>query len=204
MGFKSKIQYENPLDLLFYKIGDIISPIFYALNLTANHLTIIGLLLGLLSLYYLYVNNLLLFGILWMLSFFFDCIDGGYARKYKMVSEYGDMLDTVSDYIKIILLIFVVYKKYNFKEILNNKKGHVLIIVLLLINGYFQVGCLEAMNPTSIKNSKYILSHSNANKCLFKNKKYIDIFLRLGKYFGNGVLAAFIVVYAYYFKDFRL
>ena len=114
------------------------------------------------------------------------------------------MLDTVSDYIKIILLIFVVFKKYNFKKILNKKKEHLLIIVLLLINGYFQVGCLEAMNPTSIKNSKYILSHSNTNKCLFKNKKNIDIFLRLGKYFGNGVLAVFIVFYAYYFKDFRL
>ena len=62
MSFKSKSKYENPLDILFYKIGDVISPIFYALNLTANHLTIVGLLLGLISLYYLYINNLKLFG----------------------------------------------------------------------------------------------------------------------------------------------
>lgn len=204
MSFKSKSKYENPLDILFYKIGDVISPIFYALNLTANHLTIIGLLLGLISLYYLYINNLKLFGLLWVLSFFFDCIDGGYARKYKMVSEYGDMLDTVSDYIKIILLIFVIYKKYNLKQILYKKKEHVLIIILLLINGYFQVGCLEAINPTSIKNSKYTLSHSNANKCLFNNKKHIEMFLKIGRYFGNGVLAVLIVVYLYYFRDFRL
>ena len=71
MSFKSKLQYENPLDLLFYKIGDVISPIFYALNLTANHLTIIGLLLGLLSVVLVYgivknfhlVENFKAFGI---------------------------------------------------------------------------------------------------------------------------------------------
>ena len=36
-----------------------------------------------------------------ILSCFFDNLDGHHARKYKLVSKFGDMLDHIGDIVKI-------------------------------------------------------------------------------------------------------
>lgn len=47
-----------------------------------------------------------------------DCVDGEYARKYKMITKFGDNYDHISDFITNTILLFIIYKysdnKYNF------------------------------------------------------------------------------------------
>ena len=61
--------------------------------------------------YNIYKNKYIIGTILWFLSYYFDCADGKMARKFKMISKFGDIYDHTSDIIKHLLLFYVLYKK---------------------------------------------------------------------------------------------
>ena len=42
-------------------------------------------------------NNYILACIYYFISYFFDVLDGIYAREYNMVSEFGDYYDHIKD-----------------------------------------------------------------------------------------------------------
>lgn len=47
-----------------------------------------------------------------------DCVDGEYARKYKMISKFGDQYDHISDLVSHVIIFYILFKysdsKYNF------------------------------------------------------------------------------------------
>ena len=88
---------DNPIDNFILKIVDPLCPLFKALHFTPNGITTISLVFGLLSAYLLYKGHPYLFGITFFISYFFDCMDGYYARKYNMVTRFGDIYDHVKD-----------------------------------------------------------------------------------------------------------
>jgi phosphatidylglycerophosphate synthase len=47
---------------------------------------------------------------MWLVGYYFDCLDGYVARKYKMASKWGSMYDHVSDTIFNLLLILAIWK----------------------------------------------------------------------------------------------
>ena len=115
MNRKLRIKYENPIDNMIYKIVEILDHIFYKLNFTPNIITTLSLLFGLLSAYYFYYNNYLCIP-LYLFSYILDFSDGFFARKYNMITIFGDYYDHISDLIKFIITFYILYHKIKKKK----------------------------------------------------------------------------------------
>ena len=134
--------YENFLDNLFIDISEYISPFFKCLNFTANDITSLSLLFGLIAVYLLYTNNFIYCAISYLISYLFDVMDGYYARKYNITSKFGDLYDHIKDiFIGILLYSLLLYKvnKYN-KEYLF---VYIIIIIISFILCNIYLGCQE-------------------------------------------------------------
>jgi phosphatidylglycerophosphate synthase len=132
---------ENPFDIFNIWVGDKLCPLFKSFNMTPNNITTLSLIFGTLSVYYLYKYNFVGFAITYYISYLFDCMDGNYARKYKMVTKFGDYYDHVKDFSIIIGLIITLVLKYKVKK---TKWIMVLVIMgifTLLFLSHF--GCQE-------------------------------------------------------------
>lgn len=96
------------LDFIKKKYSDILHPItnlLIKLKINHNLLTILGLLFGLISSYYLFINHFL-FSLFIISSTICDIFDGQIARYTKKVSLFGELLDTLSDrVVQLFLLI---------------------------------------------------------------------------------------------------
>ena len=97
---------ENPIDNILIDICDFILPTLKVLNFTPNILTTISLIFGLLSVYCLFREDKKCFAIFYLVSYFFDCVDGMMARKYNMVSRFGDIYDHTKDCLVFGLIMF--------------------------------------------------------------------------------------------------
>ena len=183
MSRKLKIEEENPIDNLIYEIVEILDPIFYRLKFTPNIITTLSLFTGLLSGYYFYKNNYICIP-LWIISYILDCSDGYFARKYKMTSKFGDYYDHISDAIKSIVIIYLLYiksKKY--------KKQIILVILILAILMYYHMSLQELVyNKKEDSSSLNIL---NNHVDLDKNNIYWS------RYFGCGTSNLVIVIMIY-------
>ena len=148
--------YENPIDNYFIDLAEYFSTFFYSLNMTPNHLTFLSLIFGILSIYYLYKKSLYLFGIMYIISYWFDVADGYYARKYDMVTDFGDKFDHFKDLvINITIAFLLIYNNYN--------NPHVFIIVSILLLfiflSFIHLGCQENIyDPGNIKNESGTLT----------------------------------------------
>lgn len=83
------------------------------LNLTANKVTIIALLLGILTSIFIYIDmNILAVITLWV-SGYLDAVDGAIARKTKTTSLFGTLMDITSDRIVETSMVFILAMKYS-------------------------------------------------------------------------------------------
>ena len=97
---------------------DISSPFFDTwgqLGITANYLTIIGGIIQLIACFFLAKRYGLLAGFLWLFGYYFDAIDGCYARYHHLASAYGDILDHGKDWLCTIILFIVIIKYYKWR-----------------------------------------------------------------------------------------
>lgn len=126
---KIEENYENPFDIILLKFIDTHLDVYNNLCITPNMVTTFSLITGILSAYSLYNGYFFSSGILWIVAYYFDCVDGKLARKFNKVTKFGDYYDHVSDIFKGILLFYVFY-------ITNNvyfKKVIIIVIFMLLL-----------------------------------------------------------------------
>lgn len=84
-----------------------------SVGLTANHLTLMGGVVQLLACFFLWKRFTLLAALLWIFGYYFDGIDGSYARYHHLCSAYGDILDHSKDWICGGLLVAVLFARYS-------------------------------------------------------------------------------------------
>jgi phosphatidylglycerophosphate synthase len=132
---------ENPIDILNIRLADFLCPLFKKINLTANNITFLSMIFGLISIFYLYKHNWKMFAIMYYISYFFDCMDGHYARKYKMVSKFGDYFDHIKDVLVFLGIFIVLVRKY----IVSLKIWIIFVIVLFIFTILMMchIGCQE-------------------------------------------------------------
>lgn len=176
---------ECPFTNFIYFIIDITKNdvIFKKLNFSPNIITTISFFFGILSSYFLYNNNNKIAIILHLLAYYFDCLDGYFARKYNMCTIFGDYYDHITDAIKFCLTIFILYIK-NKEYLLKYLK----FIILFLLLSVTHLGCQE--NIYDGKESNYLRL---CKKLCFSN--YLANYLR---YFGCGMYQLFISFIMYY------
>jgi len=187
-GRKIKWEYENPVDNILIYINERLNPLYKALYFTPNTLTTLSLIITLVGLY-LYTQNYLILGsLLYFLGYYFDCADGNYARTYKMQSNFGDYYDHISDGIKFLVLLYVIYKtnvKYDTKLFVY------LILTIFLILIQVHLGCQEKIyNKTNESKSINMLKRLCSNT---DHIKYI-------RFFGCGTLSVITVLILIYIK----
>ena len=100
---------ENFIDNILIDICDLISEPVHKLGLTPNMITTLSLIFGLATAYVLYKKMYLVACLLWAISYFFDCLDGFIARKYKQYTKFGDYYDHVSDIVQASVVFYILW-----------------------------------------------------------------------------------------------
>lgn len=102
----------------------------YNIGLTPNMVTIASTIFTLSTIYFLHTDKNIYAGLAYFVGALLDSVDGRMARKYKMTSIFGMVLDLVSDNLSnLILLIYILLYK-------NQSKYFKIIIIVVLILTY--------------------------------------------------------------------
>lgn len=174
---------ENEFDNIIIDIVDKINPYLKKLNFTPNIITTISFFFGIIMLITYYKNYYYLTALFLLLSYFFDCIDGNFARTYNMQTKFGDYYDHITDWLVFgILFILILIKKIPNKI----KLLYFLIIIILLILTGFYSGCTEKY----IKKNKSNIHNSSLELIMCPDIKYMNIL----KYFGCGTLIIVLII----------
>jgi len=191
---KCKKDQHDFLDNIFIDIAEPLCPSFKKSGFTPNGITTLSLLFGIISIIFLYRYNILAFAITYLISYFFDCMDGHFARKYKMTSDFGDMYDHFKDWTVGILLFVVLFYRYPVepKILWTTVIGIFIIGIFTLIH----VGCEEKISNG--KNSKTLDFLKNI--CPGDATQTIKI----TRFFGTGTFTIVIICAVIYLNNHRL
>ena len=146
------------------------------------------------SIYFLLNYNICLFIVAYLISYFFDCMDGYFARKYNMVSKIGDMYDHFKDVTVHILLFVVIIYYYPVKrEILITSMSILLVALILTL---MNMGCEEKIhdgnNSGTIHFTRYLCIGNPKNK------------IQYTKYIGTGIFIIIVILNIIYINRNRL
>ncbi len=189
-GKKITSNLENPIDNILInlsiKFGDILHKYKF---ITPNIITTISIIISLIAIYCIYIKYYKIGAILFFISYFFDCLDGNFARRFNMVTTFGDYYDHIGDIFKFILLCYVILIS-NLKNI--TKYIFIILFIILTLMVSLHLGCQE-----KIYNKKSILEILKII-CL----KRFDI--NYTKYFGTGTMVFIIVIYLFFIKELNM
>lgn len=171
-------KYDNPIDNVLINMADTICPLFKSCGFNPNGITTVSLLFGLLALWSLWKRYIWSFAILYVISYFFDCVDGHFARKYDQVTEVGDMYDHIKDITIGVALMAVLYVRNRGRCSWKVWFPVLLVFIIFTMLGYTHLGCQEkiyAKNESGTLNLGKKLCSSDPTKKI-----------KWSKYFGMG------------------
>ena len=184
-GRKIPREHENPIDNLLIDISQDVGkalrpyPVF-----TPNFFTTISLIVALCSVYFIYKKSYRLASILLFVAYFFDCLDGNFARTYNMETDFGDKYDHFSDLFKIIaVLYFVLISKLKF----TTKVYFTILYFITLLFSVIQIGCQEVAYG----------GHYSGSLSVFKYLCFSDNQIMWSRYLGCGTGQAIVCIMLY-------
>jgi phosphatidylserine synthase len=152
--------------------------------------TTVSLIFGVLSLYYLVIDDVVMFGVCFLLSYYFDCMDGTMARRYSMETKFGDIYDHTTDVFVIIGIICIGVAKFHKHITLT----HVLIICFFLVMCQIHIGCQQQLYQLNKATHYYDDEILDDVKKLCTKPENIYI----TKYFGIGTCVLLMFMYIMY------
>ena len=187
-GNKLPNYYDDPVDLFYKKYIDILNPYFKNAGITPNMITSISFFFGLLTCYLYYKSYYILAGLSYIISYFFDTMDGYFARIYGMGSVFGSYYDSISDNVVVLIIVFLFYKKSGFI----NSSIKVSIIGILL---FFALGCIYQMSCQEKYTKKTNEEHVSDGLAFLDNVKCKDFeHMKYTRYFGTGVCTLVVAI----------
>jgi len=111
-GRKISKDNEDHVDNILVALADRVCPIFKEMNYTANGITTLSLIMSIAAIYYLMRRDMTSFTAYYMVAYFFDVMDGYYARKYRIYSDFGDKYDHYKDIVVTSIIILITYDHY--------------------------------------------------------------------------------------------
>lgn len=170
--------YENPIDNILLDFSDKLVPFLKKNGHTPNMITTYSFVCGLVSLYFLWYSQIEYFIIFYSMGYIFDCIDGHMARKYNIVTKFGDLYDHLTDYIIGIGIVYILIVKYSDKITINHIIG-ILILILLMQR---HIGCQQKFYTENRKTDDNVIeSITSLSKFCRKNED-----MRWTRFFGTG------------------
>lgn len=186
---------ENPLDNIIINICEPVSTLFYKINFTPNDITTLSLIFGFLSIIFLYKGMVIITVIFYFLSYCFDCLDGYYARKYKMCTKFGDLYDHIKDWTVNITYAYVLISRNKHK--LSTKQWTVIasMFIFLIAMQALYFGAQERYygKLDQVPSLAWLGS-------IVKTKQDAEKILSITRYFGCGTFIMFIVLITLYLE----
>lgn len=129
---------ENPIDDVAISLCEKSERFYRRHKFTPNQLTFLSFFFGLVSAVFFYYDYRVIAVLFFMLTYYFDCMDGFYARKYNMETKLGEILDHTSDFIRHALILYIIYLK-------KPKRFFKIIPIILIFNVFLMIhiGCQE-------------------------------------------------------------
>jgi len=165
--------YDSPVDNILNIISDSIDPLFKITGHTPNMITTYSLICAIIGIYKLNENKVNTSIIFIILSYFFDVMDGRFARKYDMITKIGDYYDHITDILLYIGIIFIIIKNYKIKVV------HISIFIISLSLMTVHFGCQQNMIDDEYKQENEFLD-------TFKPMCPNNGMIKYTKIFGNG------------------
>ena len=172
---------ENPIDNLIHMgLHPTTTFLHDKFNMTPNGITTLSLIFGLLAVVCLILGKVWLMVIFYVMSYFFDCCDGFYARRYDMCSQGGDMYDHIKD-VTVFGLLLTVFFFRNYRKL---SRKQLLIVIGIIV--FFTV----MMGVQMIAQETY---HGKCEDSPFLNafnfmtdKEQSERVMRITRFFGCG------------------
>lgn len=179
-GNKLPDYYDDPIDLFYKKYIDIINPHFKAANMTPNMITTISLAFGLLACYLYYKSCYISAALAYIVSYFFDTMDGYFARIYDMGSVFGSYYDSISDNVVTLLLFILFYNNPNISGLV--KIAIILVLLIFAFGTAYHMSCQEKyVKKTNEKHVSEGLAFLDKIQCADSEN------MRYSRFFGSGV-----------------
>ena len=174
-GRKSDPEYDDPVDFQLINLVEQLGPFFYRMGLSPNVFTTLSLIFAIASCYFLVSRAFLIAGVCWFINYFFDCVDGNFARRYNMTSEFGDWYDHISDWLTYLLMCYCVL--ITCKDIL---VGVTIVILLTLSTA---LACLHSKNEYAAQ----IEEGGNSSESLSLLGFLPSVDMSITKFYGLGM-----------------
>jgi len=187
---------ENPIDNFIYILVTYFAPLFHKWGFTPNMLTTISVLFTGGAIYYLTQYSFVLSAILYSISYLFDCLDGYVARKYDMVTVFGDLFDHVSDVLKLVFYC-VTLAYINAKLFVLFLP--ILVYLLCLMNYHLLYQELLYDNQYESQSLHFITQFANSGSM---NKSEAKTNMKYSRYFGCGTAQLFLVLVTLVYSNF--
>jgi hypothetical protein len=173
---KIPVEYENPIDNVLYDLSEYVSPTFHSFGFTPNMVTTLSNISAIIVIILLLEAKYVWAALFVMVAFFFDCLDGHLARKYKQFSKFGDYYDHISDNVKNISILFTMYwvDSAKFFKVI----PYIIIAMILMC---VQLGCQEKYS-----NSDSETLDITRNLCPVNDKESLEKTMKYTRYFGPG------------------
>ena len=191
------LEYKNPLYGAVIKLSEYLSPVFRKYKMSPNGITTLSLVFGLISLWCLHqqtASGVFWFGIWYLVQYFFDCMDGYYARRYKMTSELGDWYDHLKDTFLYLAICYVLVKQYG---LLTSPISICLIIGLGLLQ-YWYNGCLGIYRGDSNESKRFSIMTAARRWCTHSSESTVKKRLSYLRWFGSSTCVINVWIIAIY------
>ena len=184
-------KYENPIDNLLIEVCESSSEFAYNNGFTPNMITTLSNISCIITLIFLLKLKFYIAALFFLISYYFDCMDGYIARKYNQTSPLGDYYDHISDIIKLLLVLLTLYY-------INKKKFFQIIpfIIIACILQCFHFGCQEiysnSENNDFLQNLKIL--------CPVTDRYSVKDNLKITRYFGCGTFNLVVILSIIYYN----
>ena len=172
--------YECPIDIQIYNFINTHLHLYYNSGFTPNMVTTFSILFGLWSAYQISKGHFKSAAAFMLIAYYFDCVDGKLARKYNMVTNFGDYYDHFGDLLKIVVIFYALFAS-NKKKITHRQWTFLSIFLGLAIIQIIHLGYQE-----SIYNKEEESSFLNMFRKLIAADQTPEKSIHYTKYFGCG------------------
>ena len=174
----------SPSDKAFYLLADIALPLFKKCNMTPNQITVLSFVCGVLGSFFLFRGIVSIFLVLLYMSYWLDCVDGQFARKYGPYTEFGDKLDHFTDWVSFCILLLVFITRYSHQM---NLKYYAVCAVFFTLLG------INFISTAKLDGKKYVFN-SLCKIFPVKNRDYLSLTVKYLRHLDTAMLTHFIAI----------
>ena len=190
-GTKLPTNLDNPYDSLMKYFGEKSLPILKSLHFTPNILTLIGGIFMISSIIFIFKYKFAYAALFYAIAYWFDCVDGQYARHYGLTSKDGEQLDHFLDIVRNILTCISIY----IIKIPTSKK--LIFVALYIISTLTNVYASNCIQNYYYSHTKTYDKYHMKDQMKFCRQQPTQQ-LQYVRYFGSGTKILVIILFLLY------